>query len=36
MAIKMIKKKNKPVSVNKGTLKFRFQIVWTTNSAANF
>jgi hypothetical protein len=35
-AIKMIKKKNKPVSVDKGTLKVRFQIVWTTESATNF
>jgi hypothetical protein len=35
-ATKMIKKKNKPVSVNKGTLKVRFQIVLTTDSATNF
>jgi len=32
----MKKKKNKPVSVDKGTLKVRFQIVWTTDSATNF
>jgi len=32
-AVKMIKKKNRPVSVDKGTLKVRFQIVWTTDIA---